>query len=483
VEEEMLTKRRILAVFLLCLLSSSVASQTGSFSVYEERRKKLMEKMDDGVAVFKNASVTIRNNDEPYPFRANSDFYYLTGCEESGAAFLLIPEDIYPFVMFVRPSTTREALWHGEMPGLEGAKVLFGADTVITVAEFEKVLQPLVRKAGRIYCDQNDESLMASIQGLLTRSQIGSTILVDVMPLVHEMRVTKDSGEVALLKKAIDITCDAHIEVMKAAEPDMFEYELGAIIDYVYRKNGSPRKGFQSIVGAGPRTTVLHYSKNDQRIETGDMILLDIGAEYGYYSADVTRTIPANGTFTQEQRDIYELVLKAQETAIEGMVSGNRFSTYSDAAERVIKEGLFALGLILDRDTDWQHLCYYFPYISHYLGLDVHDVGSYGGPYNRGGRVLEPGMVITVEPGLYIGENWLASFRQYAAGVKGIAADEVERFLDQVRPVFEKYENIGVRIEDDILITENGNLVLSEKAPKRIQDIERCMQEKSRFHP
>jgi Xaa-Pro aminopeptidase len=207
---------------------------------------------------------------------------------------------------------------------------------------------------------------------------------------------------------------------------------------------------------------------------------MDIGAEYGFYSADVTRTIPIDGRFSQQQRDIYEIVLAAQEAAIEVMVPGKGAREYYTHAEDVIKEGLYRLGLITDRHTMWQHRAYYYPFIGHWLGLDPHDAGRYGdGP---AGRPLEPGMVLTVEPGLYFGENMIEVFRQSMLRRGRIEEAELDSFLQQVRPVFERYMHIGVRIEDDVLITPDGNRILSAGAPKTVKDIEATMKKKSRFN-
>ena len=484
----MKTKRVFPVLFVILLVFSAgistATAQDVDKAVYAERRQKLMEQMEEGIAVFKNASVKIRNNDESYPYRADSDFYYLTGCEEPEACFILAPREPKQFILFIRPASIAESLWHGDLPGLEGGKTIFGADTTYPVNQFNDVFRRYLMRNEKVYFDLNNEELSELIHDSISESDPRPPKeLIDVLGIVHEMRVVKDAHEIALLKKAIDITSDALIEVMKAAQPGMFEYEIDAIIDYVYRKNGSRRKGFQSIVGSGHRSTILHYQQNDQKTQDGDMVLMDIGAECGYYTADITRTIPVNGTFSKEQREIYELVLEAQEAAMTNMVPGKKLYEYTRAAEEIIKQGLFQLGLITDKDTNWQHHCFYFSYISHYLGMDVHDVGDYGGSFSWGKREMAPGMVLTIEPGIYVGENWLPSFRQFASRVRGVPIETIDVFLKEIRPKFEKYKNIGVRIEDDILITENGNVNLSVKAPRTVRDIQEMMKKTSVLSP
>jgi len=470
-----------LSIVSLLLLIGSLHAQTLDKEVFAERRQRLMDRMDGGVAVFQNTPVSNRNSDVDYPYRSDSDFYYLTGYKHASAAFILAPAEEKAFILFVQPKNLMTSLWLGDIPGIEGAMEEFGADTAYAFDEFVDVLSRFVGTSQKLYYDIRNERLSETIRSALpSRERGGPEQMVDVLPVIHELRVIKGPEEIKLLEKTIGITCQALVEVMKAAEPGMYEYELGAIIDYVYKKNGSQRKGFPSIIGSGPRSTIFHYEANDRQTRSGDVVLMDIGAEYGYYSADVTRTIPIDGRFSQEQRDIYEIVLAAQEAAIEVMVPGNGAREYYTHAEDVIKESLYRLGLITDRNTMWQHRAYYYPYIGHWLGLDPHDAGSYGdGP---AGRPLEPGMVLTVEPGLYFGETMVEVFRQSMLRRERIDEAELDSFLQQVRPVFEKYMHIGVRIEDDILITSDGNRILSAGAPKTVKDIETTMKKKSRFN-
>jgi Xaa-Pro aminopeptidase len=305
----------------------------------------------------------------------------------------------------------------------------------------------------------------------------------NISELVDPMRVLKTSMEVERLQKACNITALALTNVMKQCRPGMYEFEMESVIEGTFLEYGSSMPGFASIVGSGPNSTILHYEANTRNMETGDLLLMDIGAEYGYYTADITRTIPVNGKFTDEQRSIYQLVLDAQLAAIERMKPGNMFMDGHMAAKEVIVQGLSELGLITDPSSPWQIKFYILYPSSHYLGLDVHDVGDMGGSFTRfmsetplekiESRMLEPGMVLTIEPGLYFREGGLEQLYQ----LFGSEADssEIQQFIEEVGPVYERYLNTGVRIEDDILITTGGNINLSRYAPKEIEDIEQIM--------
>jgi Xaa-Pro aminopeptidase len=307
--------------------------------------------------------------------------------------------------------------------------------------------------------------------------------LLPVAPILDEMRIRKEPMEIARLQKACNITARSLINVMNKCKPGMFEYQMEAVIEGTFLEYGSAMPGFSSIVGSGPNSTTLHYEPNTRLIEDGDLLLMDIGADYGYYTADISRTIPVNGKFTTEQRTIYQLVLEAQKAAIEQMKPGNGVRDGHHAGRKVMQEGLAKLGLITDTETDWQIQFYCIHGSSHYLGMDVHDVGDYeinpvltdedSTGRSKLGRMLEPGMVLTIEPGIYIREKGL----DQAYDMFSYKADstEIAAFIKSVRPLYEKYTNIGVRIEDDILITSDGNLVLSRYAPKEADDIEQLM--------
>ncbi|MEZ5070356.1 MAG: M24B family metallopeptidase [Bacteroidales bacterium] len=305
----------------------------------------------------------------------------------------------------------------------------------------------------------------------------------DCRPRLDEMRVTKDPLEVERIQKACNITALALTRVMREVESGRYEFGMEALIEGTFREYGAAMPGFSSIVGSGPGATTLHYEANDREIGEGELLLMDIGAEYGMYTADITRTIPVSGEFSEAQRTIYQLVLDAQLAAIEQMNPGNMFTDGHMAAKEVILSGLEQLGLITDRTSPWQIDFYLIYASSHYLGLDVHDVGDMGGTFasfkrdqvldSMQSRVLEKGMVLTIEPGLYFRENGLDQLHE----IYGAQADssEIAAFIHAVSPAYDVYKNIGVRIEDDILITADGHIVLSRYAPKQIEDIEMIM--------
>jgi Xaa-Pro aminopeptidase len=467
--EDTMKKLTHLLTLVLCLLvellvGSSIKAQMLNKEIYARRRETLMAEMDGGIAIFKNSE-------------ENKDFYYLTGFEESRAAFLLIPDADEKFIMFVLPFNPARKGWTGELCGIEGAVERFGADQAYPYDEFEKKLPHYLRGEKKIYCSFEDKELHEKLIQL-TRRTPGTMMktMIDPTNFIHEMRLIKSPEEITVMQKAIDITCDAHIEVFKAAEPGMVEYELQAVIEYIYRKNGSPRNGFPCIVGSGPNSVVLHYQANNRRTRSGDMVVMDIGAEYGGYTADVTRTIPINGKFTKAQREIYRAVLNAQKEAIARIAPGVGHKEVQDHATEKIKEGLYQLGLITDTGSKWQYRVWLTHGISHWLGLDVHDVGDYRRS-DEIGRILEPGIVLTVEPGIYIQEDIL----DHLSDMLGSMApeDEISAFVEKVKPIAAGYANIGVRIEDDVLVTADGHEILSIKAPKEIDEIERLMAERS----
>lgn len=457
--------------------------------VYAKRREKLMDYIEGGIAIFASAENLGRRVGAHYEYKQGSDFYYMTGFPEPNAVFLLIPGAEKKFIMFVRQNYPMAKVWTGERFGPEKAGKIFGADKAFPINQLSDLLPKYLKGTKTIYLNPRDKELKEKIISFLEESNIDPMPeFKDPTPFIHEMRLFKDPFEIKQLQKAIDITCESHIEAYKAVKPGMYEYEIEAIIEYIYRKNGAKRPGFSSIVGSGHNSTILHYEENNRKMQEGDMLLMDIGAEYKRYTADVTRTIPVSGKFTKEQKEIYELVLRGQQEAIKLMVPGKGVLEPHLKAVEVIVEGLVNLGLMTDKNSDWQKRFYILYPSSHWLGLDVHDVGDYGwekGPGwplfdERGvGRSLEPGMVLTIEPGIYLGEDRMESLFQLF-GDK-IAEKEIKTFIEKVEPVYSRYINIGVRIEDDILITETGHVVLSAKAPKTVDDIERTMTEKSRF--
>ena len=424
---------------------------------YKQRRAMLLTKMEpNSIAVFKANDPDNRSNDVNYLYRQESNFLYLTDCKEPRSFLLLAPDGVQVDsittareVFFIRPKQRSAS---GESLGPEGAKAELGFDIVLPNTELQSFVRrvlagkkilyympsipdlaydPLMEKRYIMSREVKNE-LEAAFPGLEFKTLYGA---------VGEMRAVKSATEIVLLQKAIDATVAAHIEAMKSCEPGMYEYELQAVIEYCFTKNGAEYPGFPSIVGSGPNSCILHYDANRQQMKSDDVVVMDLGAEYQGYSADVTRTIPVSGTFTPAQRAIYEIVLKAQEEAIKELKPGELGSASSQKAIEVISDGLSKLGIIKDK-TEARR--YYIHGISHGIGLDVHDVGMFGKP-------LTPGMILTVEPGIYIPEG---------------------------SPCDKKYWNIGIRIEDDVLVTEHGVRVVSADAPKSVNEIEGLMKKK-----
>jgi len=474
--------KKVIKTFIIStisfIFSFNIFAQEAEKDIFAWRRQQLLDKMEDGVAVLTSSTTSVSNAPSDYVFRPDNDFYYLTGFDEPNSALLLIPGEKKQFIMFVQAQNPAMATWVGKRSGIEGAINIYGADTAYSIREFEEILIKIIQDKKKLWYSTRNTNLKDFLTPYI-KNQAGSEILEisDPLAFIHEMRLFKSEEEIDLLRKAIDITCDSHIEAMKVTVPGMFEYEVEAVIEYIYRKNGGRGPGFPSIVGSGPNSTILHHEKNDRKTVDGDMMVMDIGCEYGYYTADITRTIPVNGIFSKEQKDIYMLVLQAQKAAIEVLKPGYGMHEGHIEAAKVIKRGLYKLGLMTDTTSSWQERLFVLYNSSHWLGLHVHDVGRYGRE-NGKGRPLEPGMVLTIEPGIYINKDMLdnlSSARRY------IPQDELTEFINKVSPLFEKYNHIGVRIEDDILITEEGNEVLSAKAPKTISEIEETMSLESLF--
>jgi Xaa-Pro aminopeptidase len=426
----------------------------------KQRREEFMERISGAAAIFPAAPTAIRNNDVEHEYRQDTDFYYLTGFEEPNALAVLIPDHPeHRHILFVQPKDREREIWTGRRAGEEGAKGDFGADAAFTIDKLDEQLPKLIEKTDRIYYrfggdpafDNRIVGLMRHFQRERQRNGVGPASVIDPADLLHEMRLIKTGDDLELLRRAVDISCEGHLAALRALRPGMREYEIEAILRYVFRKNGSPRPGYPPIVASGANATVLHYTTNNQRIEEGDLLLIDAGTEFGYYTGDVTRTFPASGSFTEAQAEIYQIVLDAQIEAINATKPGATFIEPHDRAVRALVEGCLRIGL-LEGDADeiikeGEYKKFYMHRTSHWLGMDVHDAGPY--KVADEWRRLEPGMALTIEPGLYIAED------------------------EQSAPP--RYRGIGVRIEDDVLVTESGNEVLSASAPKTIEEIEGIM--------
>ena len=420
-------------------------------SVYESRREIFASKIDNGTAIFGSAEAC------RHRYRQDSTFFYLTGFREPESICVIAPEHPeHKFVLFVRPKDKKQEIWTGKRAGEEGAMEDYGADIAYPLEELDKELPKYFENVEKIYYTiESNQKLDNRVMGLLKRfrgkryeSSSGPVSIVDPAEIVRNMRAIKDAHELELIRKATDISAEAHIAAMKSIKPGMYEYEVQAVIEYTFLKNGADGAAYPTIAGAGANATCLHYDSNNCVIKDGDLILVDAGAEYGHYAGDITRTFPANGKFSHAQRELYSIVLDAQMAAIESIKPGVKMDEYHEKAVEDIVDGLMDLGLLEgDRDKimeDKEYNKFYMHNSGHWLGLDTHDVGRR--KFDDEVRLFEPGMAVTVEPGLYIAEDM----------------EEVD----------EKYRGMGIRIEDNVLITADGHETLTEKAPRTIDDIE-----------
>jgi Xaa-Pro aminopeptidase len=413
----------------------------------------------DSVAIIPAAPEATRSNDTHYRYRQDSDFYYLTGFDEPEAVAVVAPSrDEGKFTLFVRPRDAEQETWVGKRAGVEGAKEKHGADAAFAVAEFRDKLAELLNGAKNIYYRLGvradlDEVLIKQLGEMRLRSRqfTAPDSITDPSAILGEMRLVKSDAEIELMQRAADIAAEAHVEAMKAVRPGMMEYEIEALIEYHFRRSGAAAPAYGSIVGGGANATILHYVTNEAELRDGDLLLIDAGAEFRGYASDITRTFPVSGRFSQAQRDIYEAVLAAQTACVEMVKPGVTMDDLNNHAIRILTERMVSLGLLagdVDKLIEEKTYRRFFMHgIGHFLGLDVHDAGRY--KLNGAARALASGVVITVEPGLYI-------------------AEDAENVPD-------KYRGIGVRIEDDVLVTPDGYRVLTSKVPKEIEEIERLM--------
>lgn len=430
---------------------------------FAQRRDQLMQHIGKGVAIFRSAPMAVMHNDVEYNFRQDSDFFYLTGFDEPEAVAVLAPQhEEHKFVLFVQPRDPEKETWTGYRVGVEAAQERFGADAVFSIEELDEKLPEYVTGGDRIiYRLGRDRSFNDKVLRLWQRLMMtypkrgtGPTAIEDPAPLLHAMRQRKSEPELALMRKAADIAADAHLRAMHFAKPGVFEYQVQAEIEHTFRLNGAAGPAYPSIVASGVNACILHYTENTRRMEANDLLLIDAGCAYGYYNSDITRTFPISGRFTEEQRILYEIVLEAQLQAIAQIQPGNPYNQIHDTAVSVIVDGLMDLGLLQgDKEEiikEEKYKPFYMHRTGHWLGLDVHDVGVY--QHGETPHNLEPGQVTTVEPGIYIKPDI-----QPAEGQPEIP----ERWL-----------GIGIRIEDDVLVTADGYDVLTAGVPKQIADLE-----------
>ncbi len=444
------------------------------------RREAILDTIGDGLLVLRS---DYGFNGGRHGYRAASNFWYLTGYGQPGTIMSLSGGDSRPYALYTRERSVRDIIYSGNLPDPRELIGTWAPDTLLDYREADKIIAKAARAGRHIYLDFRDRVFRDHVLELLGAGGNAGALLRDINPALSEMRVDKDEYEVMMLQKAIDITGKGFETVLAECAPGMYEFEIEALLEYEWRRNGSPMPAFGSIVGSGENAVTLHYSANNRKMEEGDLLLMDVGAEYGYYAADITRTIPVSGRFTEEQRDIYDLVLRAQKAAIGEMKPGAPITAAHRIATNTIIDGLHALGLVTDPDCQWQRKFYTIYHICHFLGLDVHDTGNQGIPQSMigsyltadtaVGRPLQAGMVLTVEPGIYLRANGLDQLELLYGREAG--EGEIADFIGKVRPVYERYSNIGVRIEDDVLITATGNTVLSASIPKEPNEIERLM--------
>ena len=430
-------------------------------SEYARRRKALMAQMvPNSIAILPAAAVAVRNRDVEHVYRQDSDFQYLSGFPEPEAVIALIPgREHGEYVLFCRERNPERELWDGLRAGQEGAVRDFGADDAFPISDIDDILPGLIEGRDRVYSSigshpEFDRHLMDWINSIRSKARLGAqppNEFEALDHLLHDMRLYKSAAEIKVMRRAADISARAHVRAMHACRAGLHEYSLEAELDYEFRKGGAKMPAYGSIVAAGRNACILHYQQNDALLRDGDLVLIDAGCEIECYASDITRTFPVSGRFSPEQKAIYELVLEAQQAAFAAIGPDKHWNQAHEATVQVITQGLVRLGLLkgevdelIARDA---HRAFYMHRAGHWLGLDVHDVGEYkvGGEW----RVLEPGMTLTVEPGIYIAPDNLS--------------------------VAKKWRGIGVRIEDDVVVTKKGCEILTGAVPKSVADIEALM--------
>lgn len=436
------------------------APTAAELAEYAARRARLLAAIGpDSVAIVPSAREVIRNRDAHYRFRQDSDFLYLTGFNEPDAMLVLAPgRSEGAFLLFVRPRDPAREIWDGRRAGPEGAVSRYGADQAFVIGDFEQQLQSLLAGRNRLFYTLGehpewDGRIAAVVREIREVSRRGAAAPTDIVALettLHEQRLIKTEAELALLRHACQVTAGAHVRAMRSTRPGNWEWAVAAEIHHEFERHGM-ECGYGSIVGGGENACILHYKENESQLNDGDLLLIDAGGEYQGYTADITRTFPVNGRYSGAQREVYEVVLAAQLAAIAELTAGNASSRPHEVATKVLTEGMVALGL-LSGDVDsliseGRHRQFYMHGTGHWLGLDVHDVGRY--KIDGVARPFQPGMVMTVEPGLYI-----------APGSEGVDP---------------RFHGIGIRIEDDVLVTAGAPEVLTAGVPKAVADIEALM--------
>ncbi|MQA41265.1 Xaa-Pro aminopeptidase [Rugamonas aquatica] len=437
---------------------------------YATRRVRLLAQMPPGaVAVLPTAPEVTRNSDSEYLYRHDSYFYYLTGFAEPESTLVLVAargDAPARAILFCRQKNIEREIWEGFRHGPDGARAAFGFDAAYAIEDLDTEIVKLLADAPALYyalgsaLDAQVKLWLASVRRMARTGVTAPASAVDLLPLLDEMRLFKDDAEQATMLRAATISAHAHARAMRASKPGMYEYEIEAELLYEFRRNGAQAPAYNSIVAAGANACVLHYSANNAQSRDGELILIDAGCELDGYASDITRTYPVNGRFSAPQKRLYELVLAAQSAALKAIAPGLPYSGAHEAAVQVLAQGMLDLGLLnpnthgslADIIADKRYLQFYMHGTGHWIGMDVHDVGQYRDTAAEGkpSRTLQPGMALTVEPGIYV---------RPADGVP------------------EEYWNTGIRIEDDVLVTPDGHTILSAAAPKTVADIEQLMQQ------
>ena len=423
-----------------------------------------MVKIGGGTAIFSSAPMAVMHNDVEYQFRQDSDFFYLTGFNEPDSVAVLAPHhEDHQFVLFVRPKDQDQEIWSGYRVGVEAAKERYGVDQVYPINELDEKLPQYLEKADRLYYHLGrdrtfNQKILIHWQRLLTtypKRGTGPVAIEDSKLLLQTLRRVKHPEELERIRQAVAISVKAHNQAREMTQPGLYEYEIQAEMERIFRMEGGSGPAYPSIIASGPNACILHYIDNNRSMQENDVLLIDAGCTYDYYNADITRTFPVGGQFTPEQRTLYELVLEAQLKAIEQVKPGHPFNQFHDAATRVITEGLVELGLLQgDIDQlieDKKHKAFFMHGTGHFLGLDVHDTGVLRNP-DKTWKPFQPGNVVTVEPGIYIAPNYQP------------AEDQPQ--------IEDRWRGIGIRIEDDVLVTEDSHEILTAGVPKMLRDIE-----------
>ena len=431
-------------------------------SEYRQRRQAVLEAIGQGTAVFCSAPTAVMHNDVDYLYRQDSNFFYLTGFNEPNAVAVLAPShEEHKFVLFVQPKDKEKETWSGYRVGVEEAKAKYGADEAYPIGQLDEKLMEYVAKAPRLYYHFGQDRifndriirLWQQILAKMTKQGTGPVAIEDAKLLMQQFRRIKTPYEVEQIRKAIAISAEAHNTAREMAKPGMYEYEIQAALENIFRREGALGPAYPSIVAGGKNACILHYVENNQPLKEGDLLLIDAGCAYDYYNADITRTFPIGDRISPEQKVIYDLVLKAQLAAIEKVQPGLPFNEFHDAATKVITTGLVELGLLVgdveQLIEEKKHKAFFMHGTGHFLGLDVHDTGILRNP-DKTWKPFVPGNIVTVEPGIYIPPVY-----EPAEGQPQIE----DRWL-----------GIGIRIEDDVLVTQSGNEVLTAAVPKELPE-------------